>query len=43
MEVRCVLFSYTECKFKSMTLTDVQPQPLRYNYDVYLQSPYNAT
>ena len=26
-----------------MTLIDVQPQLLRYNYDIYLTSPYGAT
>jgi len=38
MEVKksCVLLPYTECKFKSMTFTDVQPQILRYNYAVYM-------
>ena len=39
----CALLPHTEFKFKSMTLTDVQPQILRYNYDVYLTSPYGAT
>ena len=39
----CALLPHTEFKFKSMTLTDVQPQILRYNYDFYLTSPYGAT
>ena len=39
----CALLPHTEFKFKSVTLTDVQQQILRYNYDVYLTSLYGVT